>query len=69
MLVGDTPLDVTAGTDGGARVIAVATGVYPGPDLTAAGADVVLSDLTDVDAFMDGVGTVRRLGPVRSRLG
>jgi phosphoglycolate phosphatase len=68
VLVGDTPLDVKAGIEGGARVIAVATGLYPHQELAAAGADVVLADLADVDAFMDTLWSVVRLGPVPSRL-
>jgi phosphoglycolate phosphatase len=67
VLVGDTTLDVKAGIEGGARVIAVATGIYPRADLAAAGADVVLDDLADVDGFMDTLRSVIRLGPVPSR--
>jgi phosphoglycolate phosphatase-like HAD superfamily hydrolase len=69
VLVGDTPLDVQAGITGGARVIAVATGNYPGPELASAGADVVRSDLADVDAFMAALTTFAGLGPVAARRG
>ena len=48
VLVGDTPLDIRAGHDGGARVVAVATGVFSTDELTAAGADRVLPDLTEL---------------------
>ena len=47
VLIGDTPLDVEAALVTGARAVAVATGGYPAADLTAAGAHVVLPDLTD----------------------
>jgi phosphoglycolate phosphatase len=47
ILVGDTPLDVEAALATGARAVAVATGSYPAAELTAAGAEVVLPDLTD----------------------
>jgi phosphoglycolate phosphatase-like HAD superfamily hydrolase len=49
VLVGDTPLDVAAGRDGGARVVAVATGPYGVEELEATGADAVLPDLRDTE--------------------
>jgi phosphoglycolate phosphatase len=60
VLVGDTPLDVAAALATGARVVAVATGSYPAAELSAAGAGVVLPDLTD---------TARVLAAVRDRGG
>ncbi len=61
VLVGDTPNDVAAGRQGGARVVAVATGRTSAAELRAAGADVVLPDLTDVDAVVAAVtGSARR---------
>lgn len=68
LLVGDTPLDVEAGVNGGARVIAVATGAFSRQELEATEADAVLDDLADVDAFMNTLTSVRELGPVTARL-
>lgn len=53
VLVGDTVRDVEAARDGGARIVAVATGIATVDELRAAGADAVLSDLGGTDAFMD----------------
>ena len=62
--VGDTPLDVAAALATGARAVAVATGSYPAANLVAAGAHVVLPDLTDtarvVAAVTAGPLAVRR---------
>ncbi|HEY2956983.1 MAG TPA: HAD family hydrolase [Actinomycetota bacterium] len=55
VLVGDTPLDVAAGRQGGARVVAVATGQFDPGELRAAGADAVLPDLRDTAAVLDAV--------------
>lgn len=58
LVVGDTPLDVESGRGAGARTVGVATGLWTAEDLSRAGADVVLSDLTDTEAFLsllDGV--------------
>jgi phosphoglycolate phosphatase-like HAD superfamily hydrolase len=52
VLIGDTPLDVAAAHEGGARAVAVATGPFGQSDLAAAGADVVLTDLSDPDAVV-----------------
>lgn len=59
LLVGDTPRDVKAGIDGGAKVLGVATGVFDIDALTQAGADLVLPDLTDTDAVLRAVRTLR----------
>jgi phosphoglycolate phosphatase len=66
-VVGDTELDVHAGRRGGARVVAVATGVTPQEELRAAGADAVLPDLVDVEMFVDAVRAVCVLGPTGPR--
>jgi phosphoglycolate phosphatase-like HAD superfamily hydrolase len=52
VLIGDTPLDVVAAHEGGARAVAVATGPFGQSDLAAAGADAVLADLRDTDAVV-----------------
>jgi phosphoglycolate phosphatase len=46
VVVGDTPLDVAAALAAGARAVGVASGSFSAADLRAAGADVVLPDLT-----------------------
>jgi phosphoglycolate phosphatase len=56
VVVGDTPLDIAVAQAGGARSVAVATGGYDSAALRASGADVVLEDMTDVDAVVKAVG-------------
>lgn len=46
-VIGDTPLDVQCAKAVGARSLAVATGGIPASTLAAAGADLVLGDLSD----------------------
>jgi phosphoglycolate phosphatase len=55
VLVGDTPLDVEAALATGAAAVAVATGSYAAADLAAAGAHVVLPDLTDTARVLAAV--------------
>ena len=43
--VGDTPPDMAAAVQAGARAVGVATGSFTGADLSGAGADVVLDSL------------------------
>lgn len=47
VIIGDTPFDVSCGRSLGVWAVAVATGKHSVRELVAAGADVVLSDLTD----------------------
>jgi len=49
VLVGDTPLDVRAARESGARAVAVATGFSPVEELRAAEPDELLADLTDTE--------------------
>jgi phosphoglycolate phosphatase len=51
-IIGDTPLDVACGRHEGVRTLAVATGRHPVEELSGCGADVVLADLSDLDAAM-----------------
>jgi phosphoglycolate phosphatase-like HAD superfamily hydrolase len=55
VLVGDTPLDVAAAREAGARCVGIATGPYGRDALTAAGADVVLGDLRNTDSVLQAV--------------
>ena len=52
VVIGDTPLDVACAAFSGARSLAVATGSYDVEQLHAAGADVVMKDLSDTDAVV-----------------
>lgn len=55
VLVGDTPLDVAAALATGARAVGVATGSFSAAELAAAGAHVVLPDLTDIPQVVAAV--------------
>src|SRR5918997_1121879 len=50
VLVGDTPLDVRAAQEAGARAVAVATGFADPEALRASGPDAYLDDLSDTAA-------------------
>lgn len=52
VLVGDTPGDVEAALDGGARIVAVASGRNTADELRQAGARIVLPDLQDTDGLV-----------------
>jgi phosphoglycolate phosphatase len=49
--VGDSPPDMAAAVQAGARAVGVATGSFTAADLTQAGADVVLDSLTAFPAW------------------
>lgn len=55
VLVGDTPLDVRAAHQAGARAVGVASGPYGVDELKEAGADSVLPDLRDAGAVVRAV--------------
>lgn len=55
ILIGDTPRDVQAGRNGGAYVVAVASGSDSVESLRHEGADVVLPDLRDTRAVVAAV--------------
>ncbi len=71
VVVGDTPLDIAAALDAGARAVAVATGSYPAAELAAAGAHVVLPSLADttavLSALLDAAVPVAAVAGVRPR--
>lgn len=55
VLVGDTPLDVLAAQEAGARAVAVATGFADREALRASGPDAFLEDLTDTTAVVAAI--------------
>lgn len=59
VLIGDTPMDVQAAHDGGAKVIAVASGAHSVDELAACGPDAVLPDLVDTHTFLGTLAAVR----------
>ena len=56
VLIGDTPLDIAAAREGGARAVGVATGPFDEAALRAAGADAVLANLGESEELMRAVG-------------
>ena len=60
IVIGDTPLDVACAAASGARSIAVATGSYDVEALRAAGADVVMQDLSDTREVLRALQIVER---------
>jgi phosphoglycolate phosphatase len=55
VLVGDTPLDVLAAREAGARAVAVATGFADPDDLRESQPDALLQDLRDTDAAIRAI--------------
>jgi phosphoglycolate phosphatase-like HAD superfamily hydrolase len=55
VVVGDTPLDISAGLDHGTLTVGVATGRHTAEMLHAAGATAVLPDLSDTAAVLRAV--------------
>jgi len=55
VVIGDTPLDISAALDAGARAVGVATGSFAAADLMAAGAHAVLPDLTDTQLVLQAL--------------
>lgn len=64
VIIGDSLEDVRTGLEGGARVIAVASGTTTAERLAEAGADVVLPDLTDAPRVLQEIrGLTGRVDP------
>ncbi len=59
LIIGDTPLDVAVAVTGGARSLGVATGDYSAEELMASGADVVLNDLSQLNAALSALGLAK----------
>ena len=53
VVIGDTPHDIACAKAAGVRMLAVATGFYSVDELTAAGADVAVPDLTDTTRVLE----------------
>lgn len=62
VVIGDTPYDVEVGRIHRAATIAAATGRYDRDALAAAGADLVLDDLSDLARILDFLASVRPAG-------
>jgi phosphoglycolate phosphatase-like HAD superfamily hydrolase len=57
MIIGDTPRDVQAALLTGCDFIGVATGHYDRASLKKAGAEIILNDLTELDALRKAIET------------
>jgi phosphoglycolate phosphatase len=55
VLIGDTPSDIATAREGGASVIGVASGRSDMAELRAAGAEIVVADLTDTARLVSAV--------------
>lgn len=68
VVIGDTPRDVDAAHSGGARALAVASGIHTIDELRTAGATCAMPSLADTAAALEYVlGSPRRDAPVRAR--
>ncbi|WP_188195048.1 HAD family hydrolase [Nonomuraea sp. SYSU D8015] len=61
ILVGDSLSDVIGGAAGGAKVLATATGTATAAELAAAGAALVVPDLTDTSRIVDAINKLTAL--------
>jgi len=68
VVAGDTPLDIAAARGAGARAVGVATGPFSVAELWAAGADVVLPDLSDTRLVVEALLSRLRRRGLRFRL-
>ncbi|AXG80844.1 HAD family hydrolase [Streptomyces paludis] len=59
VIIGDSLQDVRTGVEGGAHIIAVASGTTSAEHLAEAGADHVIADLTDVDLLLRLIAKVK----------
>ena len=55
LVVGDTPYDIKAAKEVGARMIALASGNYSEEDLRREAPDLVISSLQEVKRFLEGI--------------
>ena len=55
VVIGDTPADILAARDTGARVVAVATGRFGVDELDGHGPDAIFADLTNADAVIKAI--------------
>lgn len=60
VLIGDTPSDIATAREGGAAIIAVASGRSNIEELRNSGAETLLPDLTDIDVLISAVIGDRR---------
>jgi len=51
-LVGDTPLDILAGKEIGAKTIGITTGIYSAKELKDVGADIVVDNLKQLGEIL-----------------
>ena len=59
LIIGDTPRDAATAAAVGATCVGVATGYHSAAELSAAGADIVFTDLSDTAAFVAAVEGAR----------